>query len=119
LEDYAECKLCGMGYLLPFYSTRGEVVYFCTNCRARFSGYLEEPESDGVSVFAEYAEYTTPDIIRENGLPGGKLIEEYRALLDDHQPIPMERNRNVCPYCGEYLQSGEPICSKCWLPVES
>ena len=118
MEDYPECKLCEMGSLLPFFSPKGEVVYFCTNCRARFSGYVEEPEMEGERVFSDFAEYTSPEGIREKGLPGGKLIEAYRSLLDEHKPIPLERTQPVCQYCGEEITEGESICQSCWLPVE-
>lgn len=88
MADLAECKACGAGVLLPFQSPQGFVVYYCNNCRCRFSGYSFEPTFDGIQVFSPFAEYTEPFAGRSNPpLPESELLDKYRILLDSNPPL--------------------------------
>lgn len=118
MEGYAECRQCGNGVLVPFYSSSGENVYFCTHCRSRFSGYLHEPSIDGIHVFSDTADYSQPGKILEEGLPGGKLLDEYRSILEEFPPISVEKDSDSCPYCGGEIEEYDGLCRLCWLPVE-
>lgn len=87
MGDLAECKACGSGALLPFTSPQGYMVYFCTNCRRRFSGYAFEPIADGCQIFSEYAVYIDEPVSSDiPPLPESELLEKYRALLDSNPP---------------------------------
>jgi hypothetical protein len=88
MVEMAECKACCAGVLLPFQSPQGFVVYFCNNCRSRFSGYASEPCSDGSPIFAFSAEYTEAYAERAGTpLPESALMEKYRNLLDANPPV--------------------------------
>jgi len=100
MEEYAECKVCNAGALLPFFSPEGQVVYFCTNCLTRFSGYIEDPAVDGEPVFAECAYYSLErQIERVEPINPGKLMDLYRDILEDHPPKPVNGMPGSCPSC--------------------
>ncbi len=91
MEVYAECQICGNGYLLPFYGSDGTCVYFCNSCGSRFSGYLKEPTMNGVPIFAQMGQYTNLENLGAQESPeGSDLLESYRTLLEEHPPDPQE-----------------------------
>jgi hypothetical protein len=73
---YPVCKKCNEGNLLPFYSSDGRNVYFCTNCKIRFTAYVDEPLIDKKQIFLETAQYISSDEILENNTDNGILVEE-------------------------------------------
>jgi len=117
MGEFAECRSCGSGSLLPFYSPDGLVVYFCNSCRARFSGYASEPCFEGAPIFLEQAEYTRQTIENDNApLPEGELMEKYMTLLETYPPIQAAEGSDGCPYCGEEIPDPSSVCPGCWLP---
>jgi len=61
MTEHPLCGECGKGVLLPFTSTDGRCVYFCTECRMRFSGYTQECIKDDEPIFSQKATYTKID----------------------------------------------------------
>jgi hypothetical protein len=113
MGELADCKACNEGVLMPFHTPDGYVIYFCNNCRSRFSGYAIEPSFEGSPVFSESARYTEPFL--EEELAGPKVKEMYRTLLEEFPPE--ADNGNDCPYCGSELSEGSRYCCDCWLPT--
>jgi hypothetical protein len=58
---YPVCKKCNDGNLVPFYSSDGRNVYFCTNCKTRFSAYVDEPKINKKQIFLDSAQYISSD----------------------------------------------------------
>ncbi|MGA1872093.1 MAG: hypothetical protein ACMUHY_00340 [Thermoplasmatota archaeon] len=117
IVEYAECKLCQNGVLLPFTGPEGHTVYFCTNCRARFSGYQEEPMFEGVPVFSEMATYLVRDSLDSGEtFTRGKLHDDYRAILDENPPLPLDSAVPVCDFCSRDLVLTCEHLELCWLP---
>ena len=52
------CGKCGRGVLLPFFSSDGRCVYFCTACKSRFSGYTQECMFNDEPIFSQEAVYS-------------------------------------------------------------
>jgi hypothetical protein len=98
MGDLADCKACCNGVLLPFGSPQGFVVYFCTNCRRRFSGYTFDPAFEGKQIFSEYAVYIDEPVSAEiPPLPESELMDKYRDLLDSNPPQESE-DEDQAPY---------------------
>jgi hypothetical protein len=72
---YPMCKKCNDGNLVPFYSPDGRNVYFCTNCKTRFTAYVDEPEIDKKQIFLDSAQYISSDEIIETNPDTGSPIE--------------------------------------------
>ncbi|MCU0798988.1 MAG: hypothetical protein MUC62_04895 [Candidatus Thermoplasmatota archaeon] len=115
MEGYADCKICKGGSLLPFTSPDGYMVYFCNNCGTRFSGYYDEPLSEGVPVFSERAFYTSEQRLEE-GFPiqPGRMMDAFRKLLDDNPPKPQTTKQ--CGTCGCFYGDGGIVIDLCSLP---
>ncbi|MEA3560137.1 MAG: hypothetical protein U9R75_12870 [Candidatus Thermoplasmatota archaeon] len=115
--DHAECNICGCGQLLPFTSPNGYTVYFCTNCRARFSGYQEEPFYEGSPIFSEMAYYSFRDP-GDNGqtFTEGGILDQYRALLEEYPPQLSVENMPITEKCSEVLLSDLGLPDASWLP---
>ena len=113
LNELAGCKKCDGGVLVPFHTPDGYVIYFCNNCRARFSGYANEPLLDGSPAFMGYAVYSEPS--KEVGVPEEELKARYEELLGTFPPE--RRVEGGCLYCGSQIPEGSTYCSECWLPV--
>ena len=115
--DYAECKICGCGQLLPFTSPEGHTVYFCTNCRARFSGYQEEPFYEGAPIFSEMAYYSFRDS-GDNGqtFTEGGILDSYRALLEEYPPQIPDKDAPTTDKCSTVLLTDPELRDACWLP---
>lgn len=119
MVELAECKACGSGVLLPFYSPDGFVVYYCSGCRARFSGYSQEPMYEGRALFADFADYSDPS--QENNgsnLCDGEMISRYRGLLDANPPLSVSLTPGLCRYCGTEVPEGSSSCTGCWMISE-
>jgi len=115
--DYAECRLCCNGVLLPFTGPEGHMVYFCTNCRARFSGYHEEPIFEGAPIFSEMAYYTYRDSLDTGDtITRGKLLDSYREILETYPPSPSMESIPPCPLCSSDLIMEYGQFDLCWLP---
>lgn len=116
--EYAECRICGCGQLLPFSSPEGYTVYFCTNCRARFSGYQEEPFYEGAPIFSEMAYYS----FRDSGDDGstfteGDLLRKYRDLLEENPPMISDKDEvPVKDWCSKQILDEAGLPDACWLP---
>ena len=116
--EFAECKLCGNGVLLPFTGPGGHMVYFCTNCRARFSGYHEEPMFEGAPTFSEMATYSYRDSVETGeSFTTGELINSYRTILEENPPIPTEGTVPECQLCSPELLLEYDHIDLCWMPV--
>ena len=88
MTEYAQCRLCGEGDLLPFYGDEGTIAYFCTSCRSRFSGYDKDEELDDRLSFAEKASYSldrTEEVVEEEKEPS--LFTTYRGLFRENPPF--------------------------------
>jgi len=83
MDNYAQCMICGDGQLLPFFSREGEVVYFCTRCRTRFSGYNVEPADEGEPILLDRAVYTETE---DDSKPDLGLYNSYRKILEEMPP---------------------------------
>ncbi|RLF60842.1 MAG: hypothetical protein DRN37_01985 [Thermoplasmata archaeon] len=117
MEGFPECRACNDGVLVPFYSPEGHVVYFCNNCRARFSAYYEEPMIDGVPVFSEIASYFMgSETGMEEPLRGGMLMEKFRSVLDEMPPGAETGETGVCPICSGPLGPDGRCLNLCFLP---
>lgn len=115
--DYAECKLCHNGVLLPFTGPEERIVYFCTNCRARFSGYHEEPTFDGIPIFSQMATYLVSDSLDTGEtFSKGELHDSYRSIMDLNPPIQTEPSIPECEYCSRDLLLDCEFMEICWLP---
>lgn len=116
--EYAECKLCMNGVLLPFTGPEGHMVYFCTSCRARFSGYQEEPIFEGVPLFSEMAIYSFRDSVDTGDtFTKGKLLESYRTILENNPPTQDEVSAPECDLCSRDLLMNCDHIDLCWLPA--
>lgn len=84
MTEYAQCRLCGEGDLLPFYGDEGTIAYFCTSCRSRFSGYNEDEGLD--DTFADRASYSLDrtEEVEEEKEPS--LFATYRDLFSENPP---------------------------------
>ncbi len=117
MEGYAECKACCEGVLIPFYGPEGHVVYFCNNCRARFSAYYEEPMMDGFPVFLDTAYYSTEEDHRtQEPFTSGKLMDAFRDALAENPPVPLPLEGGCCPFCSGPLNPGGECLDLCYLP---
>ncbi len=106
MTEYARCKLCGDGDLLPFYGEEGTIAYFCTNCRSRFSGYNEEEGGDRHS-FADRASYSLDKTEEEP-----TLFTTYRDLFRENPPFKGEGK-------GEYDPEEDPDKANLyWADIE-
>ena len=116
MECHAGCKVCNEGVLLPFYSPEGHVVYFCNNCRSRFSAYYEEPNFEGIPIFTELAFYVTEmDVVGET-LTTGKLMDRFKSILEEFPPNPLPLEDGGCPYCAGPLGPDGKCQDMCYLP---
>ena len=115
MEGYADCRICKGGVLLPFTSPEGYMVYFCTGCGARFSGYYDEPLADGAPIFSERAYYTSEERL-EVGVPTqpGRVMDAFRKLLDDNPP--KSQAEKQCSICGCFQEDGGIVIDLCALP---
>lgn len=115
--EYAECKQCMNGVLLPFTGPEGRMVYFCTSCRARFSGYHEEPFFEGVPVFSEMAYYSFRDSVDTgDSLTKGKLLDSYRMILENNPPDQSLASIPDCDLCSRDMLLECDHINLCWLP---
>ncbi len=112
MTEYARCKLCGDGDLLPFYGEEGKIAYFCTSCKSRFSGYNEDEEPDGRFSFADSASYSldrTEEVEEEEKEPS--LFTTYRNLFRENPPYKGEGK-------GEYDPEGPDRSNLYWADIE-
>ncbi len=117
MEGFADCKACNEGVLVPFYSPEGQVVYFCNNCRSRFSAYYEDPQIDGIPVFTSLAYYITEgDLANDTTFTTGALMEEFKKVLEDIPPEPLELEEGGCPFCTGSLGPNGKCSDLCYLP---
>jgi hypothetical protein len=116
MDSNAECKVCNNGVLLPFYSPEGHVVYFCNNCRSRFSAYAEEPHLDGIPVFTDLAYYITETDVVGESLTAGKMMDEFKMILEENPPKPLPLEDGGCPYCAGPLDPEGKCQDLCYLP---
>lgn len=115
MEGCADCKVCNDGVLLPFYSPDGLVVYFCNNCRSRFSAYYEEPMMDGAPVFTSIAYYIREeDLDEDDTLTKGEMLDEFKRILEENPPEPV--NDGVCVNCSGPLNINGECVDLCYLP---
>ncbi|MFW3145703.1 MAG: hypothetical protein ACMUIE_02700 [Thermoplasmatota archaeon] len=115
--EYADCKMCGCGQLLPFTSPDGFLVYFCTYCRAKFSGYVDDPMFEGSPIFAEMAYYSMRDTSDHGeSFTRGELMDAYKSILDEFPPQPSEENVPECPKCSKELLIQYDLIDLAWLP---
>ncbi len=108
MTEYAQCRLCGDGDLLPFYGEEGSIAYFCTSCRSRFSGYNEE-EADGMHSFADRASYSLDKAEEEK--KEAFLFTTYRDLFRENPPYKGEGK-------GEYDPEGPGRSNLYWADIE-
>ncbi|MFO8050087.1 MAG: hypothetical protein R6V01_00100 [Thermoplasmatota archaeon] len=114
--EYAECGICSCGQLLPFTSPEGYTMYFCTSCRARFSGYQEEPFYQGVPIFAEMAHYTYRDSgDQDQAFTRGRILDSYRELLEEYPP-PESEQLPTTARCTSSLLENADLMDASWLP---
>ena len=94
-EMYPICGACEKGRLLPFYGPNGTVVYFCTHCMRKFSGYTEEPVEESVEE--------------------SPLIDEYERIFLKYLPDIIEEGEVYCPFCEIPMEKKGVIyvCSEC------
>jgi hypothetical protein len=115
--EYAECKMCLNGVLLPFTGPEGHMVYFCSSCRARFSGYQEEPIFEGAPIFAEMAYYSFRDAMDTGDtFTKGELLDSYRTILEENPPTSSESSVPDCDLCSRDLLINCENTDLCWLP---
>ncbi|MCD6383022.1 MAG: hypothetical protein J7L88_01005 [Thermoplasmata archaeon] len=114
-EMYPICGACEKGRLLPFYGPNGTVVYFCTHCMRKFSGYTEEPVVDGIPVFSNMAHYSEPEERVEESVEESPLIDEYERIFLKYLPDIIEEGEVYCPFCEIPMEKKGVIyvCSEC------
>jgi len=97
-EMYPICGSCEKGRLLPFPAPNGMVVYFCTHCLKKFSGYVEEPTLNGSPIYAEMASYSTGEERGEEACEESPYLEEYEKIFLTYLPEMVEEEV-YCPLC--------------------
>jgi len=75
--NFPMCKKCDDGNLVPFFASDGRNVYFCTNCRIKFTGYIDEPKLENQQIFLKKALYlSSDDDSNFEKIEGARLIQE-------------------------------------------
>ncbi|MCK5773516.1 MAG: hypothetical protein KAH57_06980 [Thermoplasmata archaeon] len=97
MTEYAQCRLCGEGDLLPFYGEEGKIAYFCTSCRSRFSGYSKEEEMDDGFSFADSASYSLDKVEEVEEEKEPSLFKTYRGLFRENPPYKGEGKQGYDP----------------------
>jgi hypothetical protein len=93
------------------------MVYFCSSCRARFSGYQEEPMFEGIPIFSEMAYYSFRDAMESGDtFTRGELLDSYRTILEENPPVPNEASIPDCDLCSRDLLMNCDHVDLCWLP---